>query len=86
MGGSPRLPGLKYSVELVELRSPAMVERGVRSGVPSSGDYNVYALSAATGTKLWGMNPDDIRHICIAADAKLGRKDLDKLNIKRITV
>jgi uncharacterized protein (DUF362 family) len=46
---------------------------------------DIVAMDAA-GTKLWGMNPDDIRHICIAADAKLGRKDLDKLNIKRITV
>ena len=46
---------------------------------------DIVAVDAA-GTKLWGMNPDDIRHICIAADAKLGRKDLDKLNIKRITV
>ena len=46
---------------------------------------DIVAVDAA-GTKLWGMNPDDIRHICIAADAKLGRKDLEKLNIKRITV
>lgn len=46
---------------------------------------DIVAMDAA-GTKLWGMNPDDIRHICIAADAKLGRKDLEKLNIKRITV
>jgi uncharacterized protein (DUF362 family) len=46
---------------------------------------DIVAIDAA-GTKLWGMNPDDIRHICIAADAGLGRKDLDKLHIKRITV
>jgi uncharacterized protein (DUF362 family) len=40
----------------------------------------------AAAAKLFGMNPDDIRHIKIAADMKIGRKDLDKLNIKRITV
>jgi len=40
----------------------------------------------AAGAKLFGLNPDDVRHIKIAADQKVGRKDLDKLNIKRISL
>lgn len=46
---------------------------------------DIVAIDAAAA-KLWGMNPDDVRHICIAAEAKIGRKDLEKLNIKKITV
>jgi len=38
------------------------------------------------GTKLFGMNPDDVRYIQIASEMKVGRKDLENLNIKRITV
>ena len=40
----------------------------------------------AAGTKLFGWEPADIRHIKIAAEKKLGRMDLAQLNIKRITV
>lgn len=40
----------------------------------------------AASTKLLGVDPEDIRHITIAAEMNAGRKDLDKLNIKRITV
>jgi uncharacterized protein (DUF362 family) len=40
----------------------------------------------AAAAKLFGMKPEDIRYIQIASDMKIGRKDLDKLNIKRITV
>lgn len=36
--------------------------------------------------KLFGINPDDIGHIRIAAAQKVGRKDLEHLNIKRITL
>ena len=46
---------------------------------------DIVAVDTAAA-KLFGMNPNDIRHIKIAADMKIGRKDLDKLNIKRITV
>jgi uncharacterized protein (DUF362 family) len=42
--------------------------------------------SDAAATKLLGVDPEDIRHITIAAGMGAGRKDLDKLNIKRITV
>jgi hypothetical protein len=37
-------------------------------------------------TKLFGMNPSDVRYIQLAADQKVGRMDLENLRIKRITV
>ena len=40
----------------------------------------------AAGAKLFGLVPEDVRHIKIAAEQNVGRKDLDKLNIKRITI
>ncbi len=38
----------------------------------------------AAATKLFGLNPDDIKYISLAHDLKIGRKDIDKLNINRI--
>ena len=38
------------------------------------------------GAKLFGMDPNDVRHITLAAQQKVGRMDLDKLNIKRISL
>ncbi len=46
---------------------------------------DVVAADAA-GAKLFGVNPDDISYIKKAAAAKIGRKDLENLNIKRITL
>ncbi|MDI6766970.1 MAG: DUF362 domain-containing protein [Bacteroidota bacterium] len=46
---------------------------------------DIVAVDAAAA-KLFGMKPEDIDHIQIAADMKIGRKDLDKLKINRITV
>ncbi len=46
---------------------------------------DIVAVDSAAA-KLFGLNPDDIRHISIAAEKKIGCKDLDKLSIKRITV
>jgi uncharacterized protein (DUF362 family) len=40
----------------------------------------------AAAAKLFGTKPEEVRHIRIAAEMKVGRIDLDKLNIKRITV
>jgi uncharacterized protein (DUF362 family) len=40
----------------------------------------------AASAKLFGWEPADIRHIKIAADQKLGRMDLQQLNIKRISL
>jgi uncharacterized protein (DUF362 family) len=40
----------------------------------------------AAAAKLFGTKPEDVRHIRIAAEMNVGRIDLDKLNIKRITV
>jgi len=40
----------------------------------------------AAAAKLFGTKPEEIQHIQIAADMKVGRMDLDKLNIKRIIV
>jgi uncharacterized protein (DUF362 family) len=37
-------------------------------------------------TKLFGLNPSDVRYIQLAADQKVGRMDLENLRIKRITV
>jgi uncharacterized protein (DUF362 family) len=37
-------------------------------------------------TKMFGKNPDEIPYIQLAAEMKVGRKDLDKLNIKRISL
>ena len=38
------------------------------------------------GAKLFGMDPGEVRHITLAAQQKVGRMDLDKLNIKRISL
>ncbi|MCL4539165.1 MAG: DUF362 domain-containing protein [Bacteroidetes bacterium] len=46
---------------------------------------DIVALDAA-GAKLYGIQPDDVRHIRIAAEMKIGREDLENLRIKRITV
>lgn len=46
---------------------------------------DIVAVDAAAA-KLFGLNPDNIAYIQSAADMKVGNKDLDKLNIKRITV
>ncbi|MBI4811554.1 MAG: DUF362 domain-containing protein [Ignavibacteriales bacterium] len=46
---------------------------------------DMVAIDAAAA-KLFGIKPEDVRHIQIAADLKVGRMDLEKLNIKRITV
>lgn len=40
----------------------------------------------AAAAKLFGTKPEDIRHIQIASEMKVGTMDLDKLNIKRITM
>ena len=46
---------------------------------------DMVAIDAA-GAKLFGADPMDIRYIQIAADQKVGRANLDKLNIKRISL
>jgi uncharacterized protein (DUF362 family) len=46
---------------------------------------DIVAVDAAAA-KLFGMKPEDIGYIQIASDMKVGNMDLDKLNIKRITV
>jgi uncharacterized protein (DUF362 family) len=46
---------------------------------------DIVAIDAA-GAKLFGENPKDIAHIQLAAEMNVGRIDLDKLSIKRITV
>jgi uncharacterized protein (DUF362 family) len=37
-------------------------------------------------TKLFGIDPADVRHIQLAADHKVGRMDLENLKIKRISI
>ena len=46
---------------------------------------DIVAVDAAAA-KLFGVNPDDIGYIKIAAAQKAGRKDLENLNIKRISL
>ena len=38
------------------------------------------------GAKLFGIEPNSIRHVQLAAERNVGRKDLEKLNIKRIAL
>jgi uncharacterized protein (DUF362 family) len=38
------------------------------------------------GAKLFGMDPSEVRYIQIAAQQKVGRANLDQLNIKRISL
>ncbi len=40
----------------------------------------------AAGAKLFGIEPDDVAHIKYADEMNVGRKDLSKLNIKRIVM
>lgn len=40
----------------------------------------------AASAKLFGIEPDEVNYIKIADQLKIGRKDLNKLNIKRIKV
>jgi uncharacterized protein (DUF362 family) len=40
----------------------------------------------AAGAKLFGIDPDEIRYIQIAAEQNVGRASLDQLNIKRISL
>ncbi len=46
---------------------------------------DIVAIDSAAA-KLFGIEPRAVRHIQLAADRKVGRMDLDRLNIKRITV
>ncbi|MCX8010363.1 MAG: DUF362 domain-containing protein, partial [Ignavibacteria bacterium] len=46
---------------------------------------DIVAVDSA-GAKLFGYEPKDIPHIQYASEKKLGRMDLDKLSIKRISV
>jgi uncharacterized protein (DUF362 family) len=46
---------------------------------------DIVAVDAAAA-KLFGMKPEDVDYIQIASDMKVGRMDLEKMNIKRITV
>jgi uncharacterized protein (DUF362 family) len=40
----------------------------------------------AAAAKLFGMEPDAVRHIALAADKKVGRNDLENLKIERISL
>ena len=40
----------------------------------------------AAAAKLFGMEPDAVRHIALAADKKVGRRDLENLKIERISI
>ncbi len=46
---------------------------------------DIVAIDAAAA-KLFGIQPDDVMHITLGAEMNIGRKDLDQLNIKRITL
>jgi uncharacterized protein (DUF362 family) len=40
----------------------------------------------AAATKLFGMEPDEVNYIRFADEMKVGKKDLDKLSIKRLKI
>jgi len=44
---------------------------------------DIVAADAAS-TKLFGIEPDDVKYIKLAHEMKIGRMDIDKLNINRI--
>lgn len=46
---------------------------------------DIVAVDAAAA-KLFGLQPDEVRHIAIAAEKGVGSKELDKLSIKRISL
>lgn len=46
---------------------------------------DIVALDVA-GAKLFGMDPFAVRYVKIASDMKIGRPDLENLNIKRISM
>ncbi len=46
---------------------------------------DIVAIDAAA-SKIFGMDPNNIPHIKIASEMKLGEFNLDKLNIKRLTI
>lgn len=46
---------------------------------------DIVAVDSAAA-KLFGLKPEDIRYLNIATEMKIGRKDIENLNIKRITV
>ncbi|HUI29199.1 MAG TPA: DUF362 domain-containing protein [Candidatus Acidoferrales bacterium] len=46
---------------------------------------DIVALDTA-GAKLFGVKPEDVRYIALASDMKIGRMDLENLNIKRISM
>ncbi len=46
---------------------------------------DIVALDTA-GAKVFGVKPEDVRYIGIASDMKIGRSDLENLNIKRISI
>jgi uncharacterized protein (DUF362 family) len=46
---------------------------------------DIVALDTA-GAKLFGAKPEDVRYLEIAGQMKIGRKDLENLNIKRISM
>jgi uncharacterized protein (DUF362 family) len=46
---------------------------------------DIVALDVA-GAKLFGIDANEVRHIKIASEMKIGRSDLENLNIKRISM
>lgn len=46
---------------------------------------DILAVDVAA-TKLFGLKPDDISYIRIASEMKIGRKDIENLKIKRISI
>ncbi|GAB7024115.1 DUF362 domain-containing protein [Salidesulfovibrio brasiliensis] len=43
-----------------------------------------FVAADAAGARLYGVDPDDVRHIRLAAEMQLGRMDLKNLSINRI--
>ncbi len=64
--------------------------RGISKADVTTMKYQVIStdiVAADTAsTKIFGLDPDELRYIKIAHDLKIGRKDLENLNIKRISL
>ena len=70
-----------------------MMKYGPSAGTPEVVNNMKYQLISkdivaidAAAAKIFGMEPKEVSHIKIASDMEIGNIDLDKMNIKRLTI
>jgi uncharacterized protein (DUF362 family) len=84
----PRLPDLNIVDAFRILRKHGPRGRSLEDGEIAKYQLlgrDIVAIDAAA-TKLFGMNPEDIGYIKMAGELGIGRSDLDKVRIKRVTL